>query len=190
MKLSVEPALRSPRPRRSTLTNAVALMELTKAQRNLITSLRDAAQARGATVNEVSPGHFHINGKMLVNYWPFSDKRSAYVAGTTHGKPNVGPKEAVDMAFTAPPIARPDKKDSRGNQGRYKRWKLRMYKRGLSDCYWCSKPCTIAPGRPDSMTVDHKVPLHRGGLDNTNNWVIAHHKCNQARGHDMPELSN
>lgn len=92
------------------------------------------------------------------------------------------------MAFTAPPIAHPDKKDSRGTHRQYRRWKDRQWAKGNRDCFWCSKPCIRVPHMPLTMSVDHKVPLHRGGLDHSNNWVVAHQVCNHNRGHDMPEL--
>jgi 5-methylcytosine-specific restriction endonuclease McrA len=40
----------------------------------------------------------------------------------------------------------------------------------------------------DTSTMDHVIPLHRGGLDNANNRVLACEPCNSKRGHDMPEL--
>lgn len=152
-------------------------------QRNLETDLRAAAAMRSATVSEKSFGHFQIRGRLLVNYYPFSRKRTAYVAATTHGQHNVSPTQAVEMAFTPPPIAPAAKKDARRG-GRSKRQRKSLIKRDGAFCHWCGCMVTL-----QTSTVEHVIPLHRGGLDNSNNRVLACKPCNEARGHNMPELS-
>jgi len=159
-------------------------------ERNMETELRDAAAARGALVFECSPGHFQIRGPLLVNYYPLSKKRTAYIACTTRGIHHATPTQAVALAFEAPPLADADHKAERGNAGRYSRWKRRMWKAGMRQCHWCLSNMNRVPGHSHQMTLDHRIPLARGGLDNPNNWVAAHAKCNHSRGHDMPELSS
>lgn len=163
-------------------------MALSAEHRNLEVLLRDAAKDRGAIVKEVSPGHFQIRGQLLVNYYPFSAKRTVYIDGTKTGHKHVSPSSAVDMAFTAPPLASADRRDSRSRSGKYQRWKRRQWMKGNRNCHYCGLPTVRTIGHPDQMTVDHHVPLARGGLDNANNFVVAHARCNQERGHDMPEL--
>lgn len=151
-------------------------------QRNTETEIRDAAAARGATVHLVDGfGHFHIRGALLVNYYPFGKKRTAYVAGTTHGKHYVSPAEAVAMAFAPPPMAEAAKKDRRS--GHSKSVRKRLLKTKGRACHWCGRQLTLA-----TSTVEHVVPLARGGLDNDNNRVLACEPCNRERGHAMPEL--
>lgn len=152
------------------------------------TAIRDAAAECGATVTVRDNGHFQIKGALLVNFYPFSKKSTAYVAATTRGLHHATPLQAVAMAFEAPPMADAKHKAERGNQGRYARWKRRMWKAGFKHCFWCKEVMNRIGGSPEQMTLDHKIPLARGGLDNPNNWVPAHSKCNQARGHDMTEL--
>lgn len=149
-------------------------------ERNMETDLRDAAAARGATVTHKGGGHFQIRGRLLVNYYPFAKKRTAYVAQTTHGKHHVSPTEAVAMAFVPPPVAPDHKKDDRHGHPRRQRAKML---RKSNRCHWCD--CKLTLG---NSTVEHVIPLHRGGLDNANNRVLACKPCNQRRGHDMPEL--
>lgn len=154
----------------------------TSDSRNIETDLRDAASDAGATVKDCGGGHYQIRGRLLVNYWPESKKRSAHVAGTTHGKHHVSPTEAVQMAFTPPPIAPEHKKDTR--HGNPKLQRLKLIRKNGPWCYWCKCRVTLA-----SSTVEHVIPLHRGGLDNANNRVLACKPCNHSRGHDMPELA-
>jgi 5-methylcytosine-specific restriction endonuclease McrA len=153
----------------------------TAEERNVETDLRDAAAARGATVNARPNGHFQIRGRLLVNYYPFAKKRTAYVDATTHGKHNVSPTEAVQMAFSAPPIAPVEKKDKRKKTTHSKR--ARAWRKSNYQCHWCQKPLKFF-----EVTLEHVIPLHRGGLDNDNNRVAACAPCNHGRGHNMPEL--
>jgi 5-methylcytosine-specific restriction protein A len=158
-------------------------------QRNVETQLRDAAAARGAQVNVFANGHFQIKGALLVNYYPFAKKRTAYIAATTRGIRDATIGQAVALAFAVPPIAEAHARDARGNSNRYRRWTRRMWKAGFRDCYWCHVAMNRAPDHPQQMTCDHKIPLARGGLDNPNNLVPACRKCNQERGHAMPEMT-
>ncbi len=156
---------------------------------NIEAALRDAATAKGATVTAKPNGHFQIKGELLVNYYPFAKTRTAYIAATTRGIKHATIEQAVAMAFEAPPVASAAHKDERSNPGRYQRWKRRMWKAGFRECRWCHVRVNHVPLHANQMTVDHKIPLARGGLDNQNNWVVACRQCNEARGHAMPELT-
>jgi 5-methylcytosine-specific restriction enzyme A len=157
-------------------------------ERNIETELRDVAASMGASVHAKPNGHFQIKGKLLVNYYPFAKKRTAYIAATTNGIRDATIAQAVSMAFEAPSLAKPHQKDERSNSARYRRWRLRRWKAGFRHCHWCQVAMNRIPKDPRQMTVDHKIPLARGGLDNPNNWVEACLKCNSERGHAMPEL--
>ncbi|MEH1822105.1 MAG: HNH endonuclease [Nostoc sp.] len=49
-------------------------------------------------------------------------------------------------------------------------------------CFWCG--CDLTP---EVMTVDHYIPLSRGGSNKTDNLRLACYGCNQKRGNAMPE---
>jgi hypothetical protein len=115
-----------------------------------------------------------------VNYYPLSKKRTAYVAGTTFGKTHVTPEQAVAMAFVPPPI--PPRQLREKRKGNSRAIRARMLRKSHK-CHWCKKPLSI-----NTSTIDHVIPLHRGGLDNANNRVLACEPCNRERGHAMPEL--
>jgi hypothetical protein len=150
--------------------------------KDIIGALMTAAENRGATVKDCGGGHYQIRGRLLVNYYPLSKRSSAYVAGTTHGKGHISPKEAVAMAFEQPPMAPADKKDSRKSNSRRKR--VTLIRQKGNRCHWCQCELTV-----DTSTIEHVVPLARGGLDNANNRVLSCKPCNHARGHNMPELA-
>jgi len=139
--------------------------------------LETLAKKHGVEFIDRGNGHIQLKGKLLVNYYPESKMRSAYVAGTREKKTYVSPKEAVLMALKPPPIKKNTKK---------RRNTLPIRKRLLKKspfCHWCQTPLTI-----ETATLEHIIPLHRGGLDNENNMALACKPCNEKRGHNMPEL--
>lgn len=140
--------------------------------------LHRLADLNGLTVREVAPGHFHVFGRgLLVNWWPFSKNRTAHVARTRVSRKMVTPLEVVRMAIMAPPIIGSCKR--KGSYCRHKRWLLKRDPR----CRWCT--CELTE---ETATIEHVIPLARGGLDNRNNYALACKPCNSIRGSDMPEL--
>ncbi len=124
-------------------------------------------------------GHWQIKGPLLVNYWPESKGRTAYVDGTTKGKKHIDWEEAIQFCFQAPEHS--GRKDRRKGNSRQKR--AALIRKGKNTCYWCNTPLTL-----DDSTLEHIIPLARGGLDNANNRALACKPCNHERGSDMPEL--
>jgi 5-methylcytosine-specific restriction endonuclease McrA len=130
-------------------------------------------------------GHYQIKGQLLVNYYPLSEKCSAYIAGTTRRHLHVKPKEAVEMAFKEVQRASYARLDERGGLDKVKirlKWKLKQLKSNPV-CCWCGNILTR-----ENATVEHVIPLKRGGLDNPCNWKLACEFCNKERGHQMPEM--
>ena len=148
---------------------------------NVEKRLLQCASNRGLRVVDRGQGHFQIvGGPLLVNYYPLAKKQSAYIAGTVARRVGVTPEQAVEMAFAPPPIAA--HKDER--KANYRSLRRRMLKKS-DKCHWCHKQLTL-----DTSTIEHIIPLHRGGLDNANNRVLACEECNLRRGHAMPELTS
>lgn len=154
--------------------------------------LKKQAAKRGLDVVERGQGHYQITGgPLLVNYYPLAKRRSAYVAGTTSRRVGVSPAQAVEMAFTAPSLHGAAYKDTRDFSGRsYSRRKIVKRLRGKygDKCHWCGIVMTFSGEGPLQATIEHVIPLNRGGLDNFNNMRLAHKKCNNERGDNMPEL--
>ena len=144
---------------------------------NQADELRKLCEQRGFQLIEKPNGHFQINGKLLVNYYPFSKDKTAYIAQTKNGFKHVSPEVAVQMAFEPPPLlTKPKRKKN------YFIEKDKLYKKSQC-CYWCKAQLTRK-----EVTLDHVVPLSRGGLEHPNNYVIACLACNNRRGNEMPEL--
>ena len=150
------------------------------------TYLRKLAEKRHpgeCQIYDCGNGHIQIQGRLLVNYYPESRKRTAYLDATKEGRHGVSPEEALAMAFKAPPLT--VVRDQRGKQSKHKRRLIRraVAVNGMYRCMWCSGLFA-----PKDLTVEHIIPMARGGLDNFNNKGLACRPCNNNRGHDMPEL--
>jgi 5-methylcytosine-specific restriction endonuclease McrA len=61
----------------------------------------------------------------------------------------------------------------------YRRARKRLLKNeeAASRCYYCK--CLITP---ETLTVDHKIPMSRGGKHHDDNLVVACLKCNKEKG--------
>jgi 5-methylcytosine-specific restriction endonuclease McrA len=69
--------------------------------------------------------------------------------------------------------------------GPRKRRARRLHRAQRGRCAYCHRPMDPAPGssdRPRGITVDHVVPLSRGGTDADENVVGACWACNQRKG--------
>lgn len=148
--------------------------------------LRKEAEKAGLSVVKKSDMHYQITGgALLVNYYPTSKKKTAHVAGTKKGIRHVTPAEAVAMANKAP-----KKVSGKKKRKQHKSLKGRMFKKQKGLCCWCSLLMVMTSDDNDPLqaTIEHVIPLARGGLDNANNIKIAHKKCNNERSCDMPEI--
>ena len=59
-------------------------------------------------------------------------------------------------------------------------WKMAMKHRGVVNCYVCGKPIT----KEGHATLEHILPVSKGGTDDMGNLALSHEKCNQVRGND------
>jgi len=147
-----------------------------------LAKLRALAAAAGLVVKDCGHGHIQVRGALLVNWWPESKRRTAHVAQTNKGKEFATAEDVIRMAQEIPAIKPLSDRDKR-SQRRAQTFKRRLLMRDPR-CRWCLTPLTI-----ETATIDHIVPLMRGGLDNRNNMCLACEKCNKSRGHDMPEIT-
>jgi 5-methylcytosine-specific restriction endonuclease McrA len=61
-----------------------------------------------------------------------------------------------------------------------------QYKRQRGKCYYCGCKMTKKSHRLNSATVDHVVPLDRGGRNDPSNLVIACSACNSSKRNRLP----
>ncbi len=154
-------------------------MPLTGEALHTVKKLRRICGERGLELIECGNGHYQIKGKYLVNYYPFAKTQSIYVAGTIGAIKRCNVDKAIAIAtgsnfkIDAPPAER---------KSSYKKKRMNLWKNGVRECYWCK----VAFVSFDEATLEHIIPLSRGGLDNPNNYALTHKKCNHDRGNLLP----
>lgn len=149
--------------------------------------LQQLAPAYGLEVIDRGYGHYQIKGgQCLVNWYPLSRKRTMYVAGTTQGIEYAVPEQVIKAArglgWTFTPRKNKKRKGTKILRGQFQEGKTRCYLCGelmSQDKYILAKE----PWR--KVTVDHVVPLAKGGLDNPNNMALACLGCNNAKGSQL-----
>jgi len=121
--------------------------------------------------------HIQFIGQLLVNYYPHSKGKTAYIAGTKKGIHGVNFNRTIKMANRPPSI-------KKNHDRRKPHWGLKkklLEKNNI--CHWCPTELTH-----ETATIEHIIPLGRGGLDNPNNITLACKPCNETRGNNMPEM--
>lgn len=137
-------------------------------------------KAAGLTPRDCGNGHWRIeNGKYEVNWWPFSRRKTIYVNGLSKGNAQrYGDCEAaIAAALSDPDIKRRGKRGSRKKH--YRREKRAMLKRDPR-CHWCKCSLTL-----ETATLDHVIPLARGGSNATDNMVLSCEPCNKEKGNEL-----
>lgn len=150
------------------------------------TRLRSLASHYGVTVIEKPNGHWQLQaGDRLVNWYPLSRYSTAYLRGAAGGKRYVSMEQALELALGrklgAPvPVVRP-------STGVRTRMRKRLMKTCDGFCHWCRvKLDDHNANLPHYPTIDHFIPLSRGGTNEPSNLVVACYACNQKRGNSMP----
>lgn len=138
------------------------------------------ARARGATARDCGNGHWQVRGKLLVNYYPFAKRGpTIFVRGTSYSSQKGGWLIAIEAAFEPPGLGDRELRMTSKEAHRERTRLLRLD----SHCMWCR---TFLDEK--TATLEHVIPLARGGSNRRENLGIACEKCNRERGCDMPEL--
>lgn len=138
-----------------------------------------AVENAGLKARDCGNGHWRIEGGMNeVNYYPWSPKRTIYVNRTT-GNASM-PGGTTTMAILAAkdpgvlPMVGKTNAVRRKPTTRYRAYLLRKDNR----CHWCKVELEM-----HTSSIDHLIPLARGGTHDPANLVLSCRPCNAARGH-------
>lgn len=76
-----------------------------------------------------------------------------------------------------------ENKSERRSSGWHRRARKRIRDRDGGLCCWCHEPMLFdAPQwHPDCASLEHIIPLRRGGSNEDDNLALAHLRCNRAR---------
>ncbi len=66
----------------------------------------------------------------------------------------------------------------KSNSTHWKKLRLRILSRDGRECHWCGM---------DATTVDHIIPVAKGGTDDLENLVAACRRCNFSKQDKMPD---
>lgn len=148
----------------------------------------EQVRASNLVPRECSPIHWQIRGgKFCVNFYPLKNGGpSFYVNGMNSGWEATASGHCCTVADAIvaadkPPINLCSYARKRKRKRSYKGAKKRLL-RASPFCYWCKKKLDTS-----SSTLDHMIPLSKGGTNGTDNFVLACEDCNKNRGNDMPK---
>lgn len=144
---------------------------------DIVKELESLCAANDIELRQPEEFHFQLIGVRLVNYYPTSKKRCVYINAEKRRINQVTPAQAVNLALSLEINDKPKKKKSVG------RGKKETFFKGHEKlpCFYCGKLVDR-----DEATIDHVVPLSKGGPNAPGNKVIACHKCNQAKADEVP----
>lgn len=61
-----------------------------------------------------------------------------------------------------------------------------LYRAQDGKCFYCGKRMLSADGKGDDLTIDHFIPLSKGGNDHHHNYVLACRLCNESKADRLP----
>lgn len=137
------------------------------------------AKALGADARDCGAGHWQIYGRVRVNYYAWSRRRTAFVNGTTRGVHYLTAKQAIELAMR-PEALRLDR-TPRAKSQNLRRARLVLLTRDPR-CHYCRTALT-----EETSTIDHRIPLARGGSNLPDNLVLACVPCNRDKADAMPK---
>lgn len=153
-----------------------------KRKQSIISELENLCKSKNYPLIVRANNHITIKGPLTVHYYPFSKGRTAYVESTRKGCKGCTPKDALLMAEELPTRIRNGGGD-KPKRKQYRKYRKRLIEQGKDACHWCGIKLTL-----DTSTMDHVIPLSRGGLDHECNRVLSCEPCNSERADKMPEL--
>lgn len=135
----------------------------------------DRLQDAGLTVRNCGNGHFQISGGLKpLNWYPFSKKRSVYINGA---------KQAIHL-FSRDPVPlilnfviHGELPSQKGSPRKVLTNVRRRLHQKNPRCDWCKKELEF-----EASTLDHIIPLSKGGSNRADNLCLSCVACNRARG--------
>lgn len=136
--------------------------------------LEQACRRAGLQFKRHNDFHFAVRGRYHVNVYPTTQK--VFVKGGVRGGSITGIDHILelargDRAVDVGPLA----KRQQLTDSKRRLWRLGHY------CGICGEPLDSI----DEATVDHVVPLARGGSNRFENLQLAHPDCNTHRGANL-----
>lgn len=120
--------------------------------------------------------HLQIKGHYLISVWP--TKRSFYMQGANKKAFYNSIEDVVKMACAKSNLIGVTKKSARKC---LKARKLKLWEKGSRNCYVCGKKIKDKA----QASIEHIIPLSRGGSNRRDNTALSHIVCNMKRKNSM-----
>lgn len=143
--------------------------------------LDKVAEKLGLKIRSCGDGHFRVEGgKYEVNYYPDSRQRTIYVK--TMGMSATIKYGSWEKAFEFANILPREGFIRAHERSRRKpmRWEKKFLFRSGNLCYLCGKILSL-----DTATVDHFIPISKGGTNEIENLRLACKECNKNKGNKL-----
>lgn len=127
-----------------------------------------------AKIKVCSPYHIQFIGKVIVNFYPTKNK--AYINRTVKGF-SCTEKLAKQIADNPEKIPDNDIVKAKRKMGNARKRKRLYYQKGITRCYVCDNHMEF-----EETTLEHIIPLAKGGSNRDDNLSLSHEKCNLEKG--------
>ena len=143
----------------------------------------DHLEPKGFTVRPCAVGHVQVRGtEYVVNAHKKDDGSwTLFVNGMHKGRSIDASRllAVLEDAARGGIAAAPLRKTGRAIRGG-RRTRLRMWRKDRR-CYYCKRELALA-----ETTLDHRIPLAKGGADRPDNFVLSCRECNANKADAMP----
>lgn len=148
-----------------------------------IEEIESAVTGAGLTWRTCSATHWQVLGGIaLVNVHRGKSGFTVYVQGMGKGRKADSPKDVVESALRFNAITKSTKRKRCGGAKRRK-WKQAISRGKFPSCHWCKMTFVEI----QQATIDHVIPLSRGGSNGDDNLVLACEPCNSRRKNNVTE---
>lgn len=133
------------------------------------------AEKQGVHVKRCSDFHFQLKGYYLVNVYP--SRKTFYVQGTNRKSTYKELKQLIAISLGETDLKIAKDRVERKSLGHLKPRLWQKSKR----CFVCGRELASI----DQATIEHKIPLFRGGSNRRDNLALSHETCNIKRGNSL-----
>jgi hypothetical protein len=137
-----------------------------------ISILEDSCNFLGLKLEKKTGTVWQIYGKYKVRYTPHKDE--VFVHGTTKSVTITDPWLVACYAYELPDLPKVKRKTNKHWKDKVKRY---FMKKQGNTCVLCGKLLTY-----DTATIDHKIPISKGGNNQYENFQLTHFECNLKKG--------
>lgn len=137
--------------------------------------IKPLAEKEGVEVRRCSEYHFQLKSIFLVNVYP--TKATFYVQGTNHKLRYYDLNQLIEVSKGNKDLETDRAKKKRRTKARSRN---RMWEESKI-CFYCGYEIAAI----EDASIEHKVPLSRGGSNRRDNLALSHKACNRTRGNSL-----